>query len=217
MSRMIGKLRMGALTVAFAALVGCGEEARTPAAVTPTPLLSAAQAEARSEVPFTRTIALDKSGVVVEVAFDLPPPEPGAKPEVMIGIRLSAASATEMLQRSSKILQGGLPASISLQQRVEGMWRPVALVRSSVDLRERLPIGSDGYVPGVTATSVDEGSLRRAGLLDERVSYDVLGFARLEHAKPGSYLLRVELKEARPDLSGYTAELLVAYHNKAKP
>ena len=215
MSRMIGKLRMGAMTVAFAALVGCGDNA--PATdVALVPVLTDAQANARSTVPLTRTVSLDKPGVIADLDFDLPPPGELAWSSLIVGIRIEAPDTKSIIALSDVIIQDGLPARVELQ-RIDGAG-PVdmPLIRIGPDLKQRVPLAADGLTPGVRAAGLDGTMLAEAGLERDGALSDVLAFAHAAEPPPGRYHLRVELIEARPQLQGQAAQLIVGYNARAK-
>jgi len=215
MSRMIGKLRMGALTVAFAGLIGCGGNAPTTD-VAPVPVLTEAEANARTTVPLTRTISLEKPGVVADFEFDLPPPGELSGPSLVIGIRISEQTPKAIVARSSLIVREGVPSRVRLQ-RVDGERRTdVLLRRTASDLRTRIEISADGFTPGVVPHSVGPAMLRGAGLLKQGGLYQELALAYAGRPAPGRYHLQVELLEDRPLLKDGRTELILAYDGISK-
>ena len=215
MSRMIGMLRMGAMTLAFAALAGCGDNA--PATdVAQVPVLTEAEANARTTVPLTRTVSLDKPMVIADLDFDLPPSGELAWSSLIIGIRIEAPDTKSIIALSDVIIQGGLPAKVGLQ-RIDGA-APVdmPLIRIGPDLKQRVPVAADGLTPGVRAAGLDGTMLAEAGLERDGALSDVLAFAHAAEPPPGRYHLRVELIEARPQLQGKAAQLIVGYKVRAK-
>ena len=215
MSRVIGKLRIGALTVAVAALAGCGDN--TPATdVAPVPVLTEAEANARTTVPLTRTVSIEHPGVIADFEFDLPPPASFAGPTLVIGIRIREATPKAIVARSSLIWREGLPARVRLQ-RVDGVTATnVLLRRIGTDLRTQIELDPDGFTPGVKAETVSPGLLRRVGLVKSDVIYDSLAFAHAGAPAPGRYHVRVELLEERPQLKGTQAELILGYGVRSK-
>ena len=208
-----GCLRNVALAVALAVLAGCGGPAPAPPPVAP---LGAAQAAARTQVPLTRPVALDKPGVIADLEFDLPPPGELAWSSLIIGVRIEGTEVKSFIAHSALIVRGGLPARVHLE-RIEGEERSaVPLIRIGPDLRERIPLGQDGFTPGVKAAGLDGTMLYEAGLEREGMLYDVLSFARAAEPRPGRYHLRVELLEQRPRLQGRPAELIIGYNARAK-
>lgn len=81
-----GRLRNNVLAVALVALAGCSGPTPAPPPVAP---LDAAQAAARTQVPLTRPVALDRPGVIADLEFDLPPPGEMAGYSLVIGIRIA--------------------------------------------------------------------------------------------------------------------------------
>ncbi|MBJ7514744.1 MAG: hypothetical protein JHC82_00335 [Stenotrophomonas sp.] len=208
-----GRLRNTALSAALAALAACSGSAPDAPAVAP---LDAAQAAARTQVPLTRPVALDKPGVIADMEFDLPPPGKLAWSSLIIGIRIEGAEVKSFIAHSDLIVRGGLPARVHLQ-RIEGEERvDVPLIRIAPDLKERIPLGEDGFTPGVRAAGLDGTMLYEAGLERLDVLYDVLSFARASAPAPGRYHLRLELLESRPLLQGRPAELIIGYNARAK-
>lgn len=208
-----GRLRNAALAVALAALAGCSGPAPAPPAVAP---LDAAQAAARTQVPLTRPVALDEPGVIADLEFDLPPPGELAWSSLIIGVRIEGTEVKSFIAYSDLIVRGGLPARVHLQ-RIEGEQRnDVPLLRIGPDLRERIAIGEDGFTPGVRAAGLDGTMLYEAGLERADVLSKILSFARAANPPPGRYHLRVELLEARPQLRGRPAELILGYNARAK-
>lgn len=209
-----GHLRSTALAVAFGALAGCGgTSADVP--VGP-PALSAAEANARTTVPLTRTVALDKPGIIADLEFDLPPPDPDAGRSLVIGIRIKETTAKAIVALQSTIARGGLPAKVQLQ-RIDGAERvDVPLVRRDPEGQGVLPLGSEGMTPGVIPSDVYIGMLRSAGLIQQGVLYSELSFGSPGHLAPARYHVRVELLEARPELAGRPQELIIGYNGRSK-
>ncbi|WP_309688547.1 hypothetical protein [Stenotrophomonas sp. SORGH_AS_0321] len=178
--------------------------------------LDATQAAARTQVPLTRPVALDKPGVIADLEFDLPPPGELAWSSLIIGVRIEGTEVKSFIAYSDLIVRGGLPARVHLQ-RIEGEQRnDVPLLRIGPDLRERIPLGEDGFTPGVRAAGLDGTMLYEAGLEREDVLSKILSFARAASPPPGRYHLRVELLESRPQLRGRPAELILGYNARAK-
>jgi len=208
-----GRLRNAALAVAFAALAGCNGPTPAPPLVAP---LDAAQAAARTQVPLTRPVALDKPGVIADLEFDLPPPGELAWSALIIGVRIEEKDARSMIALSDLIVRGGLPAKVHLQ-RIDGAESAeIPLIRIGPDAKERIPIPADGTTPGARAAGLDGTMLAEAGLEREGVLTKVLSFAQASGPQPGRYHLRIELLEARPQLQGRPAELILGYNARAK-
>ncbi len=215
MSRTRRLLQFSALTVAFTALLGCTDHSAAPDAA-PIPLLTEAEANARTTVPLTRSVSLEKHGVIADFEFELPPPGPTAVPELTIGLRIQDTDSSRLTEYSDLIVRGRLPAEIRLTRLDGPAPAEVPLRRISRNMREHLPVAADGRVTGVTATSVDDGMLRKIGLIDERVHYQELKLAEADEPAPGRYRLTVRLEEDRAALRGRPVELLVAYSYLAK-
>jgi len=208
-------LQFSATAVAFAVLLGCRDRASAPD-VAPVHVLTEAEANARTVVPLTRTVSLDKPGVIADLDFDLPPPGPDADPTLVVGIRIEEQTAKAMLARSGLLVQDGLPAKIKLQRLDGAQANDVELTRIGNDLKERISLGTDGLTPGVRQESVNGAMLRDAGLIEQGIIYTVFSFGFTVDPPPGRYHLRVELLEGRPHLKDQQADLIVAYSGKSK-
>lgn len=179
-------------------------------------LLTPAQAEARTVVPFTRAVQLQKAGRIAEVTFDLPAPQKPAIPILNVGLRLQDTDARRLLDASEKITLGRLPTRLRLE-RIDGSAPgPVQLWQRTRDGRDSQKIPDDGVVTDLTTGSVDINSLAEAGLYSEEVLYRTLQLAQVGGIAPGRYLLVVDLVEDRPQLEGLKAELIVGYQSLGK-
>lgn len=206
-------LRSLGVAALLATLAACGPAQPPPAAPA---LLTKEQAAARTVVPLTRPVALDKAGRIAEVEFELPPPDQGATTTLMLGLRVQGGTAKAMLATKDLITAGDLPARLHLQ-RIEGAAATdVALMRTERNLRDDVPVGPDGQVPFTTTQGADSAMLIGAGLFDPDVVYGALNFAHVPNAAPGRYRLTVDLTADRPDLHGRDAELLVGYSKAVK-
>ena len=208
-----GCLRNVALAVALAVLAGCGGPAPAPPPVAP---LDTAQAAARTRVPLTRPVALDKPGVIADLEFDLPPPGELAWSSLIIGVRIEEKDARSMIALSDLIVRGGLPANVQLQRIDDAESAEIPLIRIGPDAKERIPLPADGITPGARAAGLDGTMLAEAGLEREGVLTKVLSFAQASAPPPGRYHLRIELLEARPQLQGRPADLIIGYNARAK-
>ncbi|QKW58302.1 hypothetical protein [Stenotrophomonas sp. NA06056] len=183
--------------------------------VAPT-LLTPAQAEARTVVPFTRVVQLQKAGRIAEVTFDLPAPQKPAIPILNVGLRLQDTDARRLLDASEKITLGRLPTRLRLE-RIDGSAPgPVQLWQRTRDGRDSQKIPDDGVVTDLTTGSVDINSLAEAGLYSEEALYRTLQLAQVGGIAPGRYVLLVDLVEDRPQLEGLKAELIVGYQSLGK-
>lgn len=179
-------------------------------------LLTPAQAEARTVVPFTRAVQLQKAGRIAEVTFDLPAPQTPAIPILNVGLRLQDTDARRLLDASEKITLGRLPTRLRLE-RIDGSAPgPVQLWQRNRDGRDSQKIPDDGVVTDLTTGSVDINSLAEAGLYSEEVLYRTLQLAQVGGIAPGRYVLVVDLVEDRPQLEGLKAELIVGYQSLGK-
>ena len=179
-------------------------------------LLTPAQAEARTVVPFTRVVQLHRAGRIAEVTFDLPAPQKPAIPILNIGLRLQATEARPLLDASEKITLGRLPTRLHLERVDGGAPGPVQLWRRTRDGRDSQKIPDDGVVTDLTTGSVDINSLAEARLYSEDVLYRTLQLAQVGGIAPGRYVLVVDLVEDRPQLEGLKAELIVGYQSLGK-
>lgn len=178
--------------------------------------LTPAQAEARTVVPFTRAVQLQKAGRIAEVTFDLPAPQKPAIPILNVGLRLQDTDARQLLDASEKITLGRLPMRLRLERIDGGAPGPVQLWQRTRDGRDSQKIPDDGVVTYLTTGSVDINSLAEAGLYSEEVLYRTLQLAQVGGIAPGRYVLVVDLVEDRPQLEGLKAELIVGYQSLGK-
>lgn len=202
-----------ALGLAIAVLAACSAE---PPPAAPPLLLSKEAAARRSTVPFTRPIALDRAGAVADLQFELPPPGPGAVPELMVGMRVQAEQVKDMHDVQDRIIRDGLAAKVHLWRIDGSTLTAMPLTYATRDLVNRVPVGEDGSVPYVTSLGVADSMLREVGLVDEKLVYGALNIASMQHALPGPYRLSIELIADRPDLRSSDIELVVGYSRRVK-
>lgn len=203
-----------ALTLlAVAGVAACGQGEQGPQPVQP---VSKEDALVRNEAPLVRPISLDRAGEVVNLEFELPPPTENASSTLLVGIRVVTPDAPTGIKRSDEIIRAQLSARVRLLRVEETSITQVALFRNSPDLQNRIVVGDDGLVPGVTSSDVERTQLEGVGLVDASRSYDVLLLAGAEDAKPGHYRLTVELQQDHPQLGSQPAQLLLAYMGKGK-
>ena len=179
-------------------------------------LLTPAQAAARTVVPFTRAVQLQKAGRIAEVTFDLPAPQKPAIPILNVGLRLQETDARRLLDASEKITLGRLPTRLRLERIDASTPGPVQLWQRTRDGRDSQKIPDDGVVTDLTTGSVDINSLAEAGLYSEEVLYRTLQLAQVGGIAPGRYVLVVDLVEDRPGLERLKAELIVGYQSLGK-
>ncbi|CAH0246644.1 hypothetical protein [Stenotrophomonas lactitubi] len=197
--------------VAFAALallVGCGSA--SPPAEVPK-LLTRAEADARTVVPFTRGVRLDKAGRIVDVTFDLPPAVPPAIPSLKIGFRLQAQHVKPLLAEAERIRDVGLPARVRLERLDGDRTTSVRLMTTAPGGRSMEPLPADGHAGKLVQGKVESGMLIEAGLYSQDVSYHMLQLADAGLLDPGRYHLTVDLLEDRPQLNDISAEFIVGF------
>lgn len=195
-------------SAALALLVGCGSA--SPPAEVPK-LLTRAEADARTVVPFTRGVRLDKAGRIVDVTFDLPPAVPPAIPSLKIGFRLQAQHVKPLLAEAERIRDVGLPARVRLERLDGDRTTSVRLMTTAPGGRSMEPLPADGHVGKLVQGKVESGMLIEAGLYSQDVSYHMLQLADAGLLDPGRYHLTVDLLEDRPQLNDISAELIVGF------
>lgn len=171
---------------------------------------------ARTEVPLTRTISLDKAGEVANVEFSLPAPGPNAAATLMLGFRTESPDTQSGIALTSKLLQSDMAARVRLLRVDEGTIEVIPLSQISPDHHDWIAVPLDGTVPGVTVTSVDTTLLDEAGLQNSTLFQKMFKFAVAERIEPGHYRLTIELLGDHPEFNGQKAELLVAYFKRGK-
>jgi len=197
--------------VAFAALallVGCGSA--SPPAEAPK-LLTRAEADARTVVPFTRGVRLDKAGRIVDVTFDLPPAVLPAIPSLKIGFRLQAQDVKPLLAEAERIRDVGVPARVRLERLEGDHATSVRLMTTAPGGRSMEPLPPDGHVGKLVQGKVESGMLIEAGLYSQDVSYHMLQLADAGLLDAGRYHLTVDLLEDRPQLNDISAEFIVGF------
>lgn len=211
---MTRSLRRGLVVLAvLGALAACRA---SPAPEVAPPLLTRAQAEARTVVPFTRAVQLQKAGRIAEVTFDLPAAQKPAIPILNMGLRLQDTDGRSLLDAWEKIRLGRPPTRLRLERIDGGAPGPVQLWQSTPDGRDSQRIPEDEIVRYLSDTSLDEGALIEAGLHSREMLYQVLQVADVGWLEPGRYRLTVDLMEDRPQLEGLHAELIVGYQSLGK-
>jgi len=205
------RLRVAVMAMGLLMLLGCTAPPPEPAAK----VLTADEAAARTVVPLTRPIALDKAGQVVDLEFELPPAEAGLAPQLLIGVRV--AGDEEAADKALWLLNGyDLMAKVRLSRADGADAAPLSLTRYDAVSRKRVPLDANGLVPQAIAISPASGPLQAAGLVSPALHYGSLGLAFLPEAKPGHYRLSIELPEDRPELKNMNVELLVGYMGSSK-
>gem|GEM_PF-272074 len=201
------------VSAALGLLAGCGS---SEPALPKVRVLTEAEANARTVVPLTRTVALDKPGVIADFEFDLLPPPAYTGTSLVIGIRLKEDDVKAAVALDSTLAREGLPAKVTLQRREAGNFVAVELVRSLWDPPYSASLEPDGFTPGTEPAEVNTQTLRAAGLIVGETLYNVREFASPGAAAPGRYRLTIQLLEARPSLRTARAEVIIGYDSRAK-
>jgi len=205
----LSRLRVAVMAMGLLMLLGCTAPPPEPK------VLTADEAAARTVVPLTRPIALDKAGQVVDLEFELPPAGPGLAPQLLIGVRV--AGDKEAADKALWLLNGyDLMAKVRLSRGDGADAAPLSLTRYDAVSRKRVPLDANGLVPQAIAISPASGPLQAAGLISPALHYGSLGLAFLPEAKSGHYRLSIELPEDRPELKNMDVELLVGYMGSSK-
>lgn len=203
---------LGALA-ALSLLVGCGLFSPPPE---PPKLLTRAQADARTVVPFTRGVRLDKAGRIVDVIFDAPEAGPYAIPTLIIGLRSEAAEQAAALEMTARVRARGLKARVNLQRLDSSSPESVPLRTIADDGLSLVTLPTDMMDERLRRATVALYPLAEAGLYSEHLRYSELQFASAWLGETGRYRLRIELIEDRPDLEGLEIEVIVGYQQRGK-
>jgi len=199
-------------SVVVALLVGCGSTSSPEAPK----LLSRAEADARTVVPFTRGMRLDKAGRIVDVTFEAPKPEPPASPTLIIGLRSEGKEPAEARAVTDRIQRDGLRARVQLERLDTASPEPIPLWRVSDDGRSQVKLSTDIVGERLWGSDVAVNTLAEAGLFSQRLSYSELQWASVGLGERGRYRLRIDLLENRPDLEGLQMDLMVGYQQLGK-
>lgn len=199
-------------SVVVALLVGCGSTSSSEAPK----LLSRAEADARTVVPFTRGMRLDKAGRIVDVTFEAPKPEPPASPTLIIGLRSEGKEPAEARAVTDRIQRDGLRARVQLERLDTSSPEPIPLWRVSDDGRSQVKLSTDIVGERLWGSDVAVNTLAEAGLFSQRLSYSELQWASVGLGERGRYRLRIDLLENRPDLEGLQMDLMVGYQQLGK-
>lgn len=203
------RLRVAVMALGLLMLLGCNAPPPEPK------VLTADEAAARTVVPLTRPIALDKAGQVVDLEFELPPVAQGEVPVLMVGLRVWGEDAKAALANEKRITERDLPTQVHLYAMGSGRAVEVPLTYTQRDMRSDGKVGPDGSVPHTTAKGLVSG-LRQAGLIEEKRVYIYRNFANWRPAGSGRYRLMIKLAEERPELAGLAAELVIGYPSRPK-
>lgn len=199
-------------SVVVALLVGCGSTSSPEAPK----LLSRAEADARTVVPFTRGVRLDKAGRIADVTFKAPAVVDPQMSWLKLGLRMQGADQKPVSDAADRLRRGAFQTRIRLE-RVDGSTPvPMPLSRSSDDGRGWQKLPHDGRVERLFQDSVDTYPLEQAGLLSQDMFYEVLQIADAGLIDPGRYRVTVDVVEDRPEFEGMQAEFIAAYYSIGK-
>jgi len=203
---------LGAVAV-LSLLVGCGLSSSQPE---PPKLLTRTEADARTVVPFTRGVRLDKAGRIVDVTFEAPKPESPASPTLIIGLRSEGEEPAEARAVTDRIQRDGLRARVQLERLDTSSPEPISLWKISDDGRSQVKLSTDIVGERLWGSDVAVNTLAEAGLFSQRLSYSELQWASVGLGERGRYRLRIDLLEDRPDLKGLQMELMVGFQQLGK-
>lgn len=199
-------------SAALALLVGCGNGSSPEAPK----LLTRAEADARTVVPFTRGVRLDKAGRIVDVTFDAPAVVDPQMPWLKLGLRLYGQESKGPSVVDDRVRDGGLKLRIYLERVGPAGAEPIILSVPSSDGRSMVPLPADGLVNRVSPGTVDIFPLERAGLLTGEYAYQVLQIADAGLIDAGRYRVTVDAVDDRPEYRNLQMEFIAAYYSLGK-
>ena len=97
-------------SVVVALLVGCGSTSSPEAPK----LLTRAEADARTVVPFTRGMRLDKAGRIVDVTFEAPAVVDPQMSWLKLGLRMQGADQKPISDAADRLRRGAFQTRIRL-------------------------------------------------------------------------------------------------------
>lgn len=177
------------------------------------------QVDRRTIVPLVRAIDAEGLKAPIEFDFDVLPQADDAEPPVFIGLRVAAADPAAAAESADRLRDAGVNADLRLYRLGGDAPEPVALARSRWTSRsevQTVPVGDDGQVPELFATTADIASMREAGLLAPDTEYKELELAFLRDTPPGRYRATIVLHDPRGALQAEKAELLIAHTAKSR-
>ena len=177
------------------------------------------QRDTRATFPLVRELDAEAPDRTIEIDFELPPQVSDPEPPIFIGVRLGGADPAAVAAAADRLQDADIRAQVRLYRLGGAAPVAVALSRSQwVDRSEvqTVPVGDDGHVPGLFATSADVASMREAGLLPQDVAYKELKFVFIRDTPPGRYRAVIRLDDPRRALRAENAELLIAYTARSK-
>jgi len=203
---------LGAMAV-LSLLVGCGLSSSQPE---PPKLLTRTEADARTVVPFTRGVRLDKAGRIVDVTFDAPAVVDPKMPWLKLGLRVQGPDSTPVSEAADRLRRGEFQTRIHLERVGGATLAPMPLSRPSDDGRGWQKLTHDGRVERLFQASVDTYPLEQAGLQSKDMFYQILEIADAGLIDPGRYRVTVDVVEDRPEFGGMQAEFIAAYYSLGK-
>ncbi|WP_088101277.1 hypothetical protein [Xanthomonas retroflexus] len=199
-------------SAALALLVGCGSTSSPEAPK----LLTRAEADARTVVPFTRDVRLDKARRIVDVTFEAPAVVDPQMSWLKLGLRMQGAEQKAVSGAAERLRRAEFQTRIHLEHVDMAKPSPIPLSRSSDDGRGWQKLPQDGRVERLFQDSVDAYPLVQAGLQSEDMFYEVLQIADAGLIDPGRYRVTVDIVEDRPEFEGMQVEFIAAYYSLGK-
>ncbi|OUL17087.1 hypothetical protein B0X78_01935 [bacterium AM6] len=138
-------------SVVLALLVGCGSTSSPEAPK----LLTRAEADARTVVPFTRGVRLDKAGRIVDVTFEAPAVVDPQMSWLKLGLRMQGAEQKAVSEAAERLRRAEFQTRIHLERVDMAKPSPIPLSRSSDDGRGWQKLPQDGRVERLFQDSVD--------------------------------------------------------------
>ena len=199
-------------SVLLALLVGCGSTSSPEAPK----LLTRAEADARTVVPFTRGVRLDKAGRIVDVTFEAPAAVDPQMSWLKLGLRMQGAEQKAVSEAAERLRRAEFQTRIHLERVDMAKPSPIPLSRSSDDGRGWQKLPQDGRVERLFQDSVDAYPLEQAGLHSQDMFYEVLQIADAGLIDPGRYRVTVDIVEDHPEFEGMQVEFIAAYYSLGK-
>ncbi|MEN5286593.1 hypothetical protein ABE494_11710 [Stenotrophomonas lactitubi] len=199
-------------SVVLVLLVGCGSTSSPEAPK----LLTRAEADARTVVPFTRGVRLEKAGRIVDVTFEAPAAVDPQMSWLKLGLRMQGAEQKAVSEAAERLRRAEFQTRIHLERVDMAKPSPIPLSRSSDDGRGWQKLPQDGRVERLFQDSVDAYPLEQAGLHSQDMFYEVLQIADAGLIDPGRYRVTVDIVEDRPEFEGMQVEFIAAYYSLGK-
>ncbi|WNH54022.1 hypothetical protein [Stenotrophomonas oahuensis] len=172
-------------------------------------------------VPLVRPLPLVKMAEPMVIEFDVPLRPKHASPALFLGFRVTDQSGLRSYEVRDAIRRAQFSTFVKLQSIAAGRPTDIPLYRiewvgSDPSKPTTAVVGIDGIVPRLEPGEVDHGSVNAAGLDGDGSSYRYFEFAWAADISPGRYRLRLQLLDPPTDLTGFQAELMVAYARMGK-